>query len=70
MRNVEEISSVVVDTAYHLHRELGPGLLETVYEAVLEKMLRDRGLVVEHQKAVPIEFAGLTLKVKRGQICP
>jgi iron complex transport system substrate-binding protein len=62
MRNVEEISSVVVDTAYHLHRELGPGLLETVYEAVLEKMLRDRGLVVERQKAVPIEFAGLTLK--------
>ena len=33
--NVEEVSSVVVDTAFHLHRDLGPGLLESVYEAVL-----------------------------------
>jgi len=32
--NVEEVSSVVVDTAFHLHRDLGPGLLESVYEAV------------------------------------
>jgi iron complex transport system substrate-binding protein len=59
MQNVEEISSVVVDTAFHLHRNLGPGLLETVYEAVLEKMLMDRGLAVARQKPVPIEFAGL-----------
>jgi len=33
--NVEEVSSVAVDTAFHLHRDLGPGLLESVYEAVL-----------------------------------
>lgn len=60
MRNVEEITSVVVGTAYHLHRELGPDLLETVYEAVLEKMLKDQGLSVERQKPIPIEFAGMT----------
>jgi len=60
VRNVEEISAVVVDTAFHLHRDLGPGLLESVYEAVLARMLRDRGLGVERQKSVPIEFAGLT----------
>ena len=59
MQNVEDISAVVVDAAYHLHRDLGPGLLETVYEAVLEKMLKDRGLAVERQKPVPIMFAGL-----------
>lgn len=57
--NVEELSAIVVDTAYHLHYELGPGLLESVYEVVLAKMLEDRGLRVERQKPVPIEFAGL-----------
>jgi len=35
--NVEEVSSVVVDTAFHLHWDLGPGLLESVYEAVLKE---------------------------------
>ena len=59
MQNVEEISAEVVDTAFHLHRDLGPGLLESVYEVVLEKMLKDRGLAVERQKPVPIKFAGL-----------
>jgi len=45
--NVEEVSSVVVDTAFHLHRDLGPGLLESVYEAVLARMLEERGLRVD-----------------------
>ena len=57
--NVEELSSIVVDTAYHLHRELGPGLLESVYEAVLAKLLQERGLIVVRQKPVQIQFAGL-----------
>ncbi len=62
MSKIEEIATTVVDTAFHLHQDLGPGLLETVYEAVLEKMLRDRGLAVERQKPVPIEFAGITFE--------
>ena len=41
--NVEEVSSVAVDTAFHLHRDLGPGLLESVYEAVLARMLEEPG---------------------------
>ena len=45
--NVEEVSSVVVDTAFHLHRDLGPGLLESVYEAVLARMLEERGVRVD-----------------------
>lgn len=57
--NMEELSAVVVDTAFHLHRELGPGLLESVYEAVLAKLLHDRGLAVARQMPVPVEFAGL-----------
>ena len=59
MRNVEKIATEVVDTAFHLHRDLGPGLLESVYEVVLEKMLRNRGLAVERQMPVPIKFADL-----------
>lgn len=57
--NVEEVSAAVVDAAYHLHRDLGPGLLESVYEAVLARMLKDRGLRVERQKVVAFEFHGL-----------
>lgn len=60
MSEIEKITATVVDTAFHIHRDLGPGLLETVYEAVLEKMLRERGLSVERQKPVPIQYAGLT----------
>lgn len=57
--NIEELSAIVVDTAFHLHKELGPGLLESVYEAVLAKLIQQRGLCVVRQKPVPIEFAGM-----------
>lgn len=57
--NVEELSAVVVDCAFKLHVELGPGLLETVYEVILAKMLQDRGLKVERQQPIPVEFAGV-----------
>jgi iron complex transport system substrate-binding protein len=57
--DAEEISAEVVDAGYHLHCDLGPGLLESVYEVVLAKMLRERGLVVERQKIVPIEYSGM-----------
>lgn len=60
MKNVEEISAVVVDCGYRLHRDLGPGLLESVYGVVLAKMLQQRGLRVDRQKPVSITFDGLT----------
>lgn len=59
MENLEELSALVVDTAFHLHKDLGPGLLESVYEAVLAKALENRGLRVERQKPVPIKYEGL-----------
>src|SRR5882672_6862055 len=59
--NVEELSALVVDAAFCLHCDLGPGLLETVYEAVLAKLLHDRGLSVTRQEIVPIEFGGLRI---------
>ncbi len=53
-----EIGKIVVDTAVAVHRALGPGLLESVYEAVLAAELRERGLRVERQASVPIEYRG------------
>ena len=57
--NAEEITAVVVDTAFHLHKDLGPSLLESVYEAVLTRMLEQRGLEVERQKGVAFDFQGM-----------
>ncbi len=57
----EELSKIVVDCAYKLHVEVGPGLLESVYEAVLQKILVDRGLRVTRQQTIPIELMGLSL---------
>lgn len=57
--NIEELSAVVVDAAFHLHAGLGPGLLESVYEAVLARALERRGLLVERQKIVSFEFDGM-----------
>ena len=55
-----EVGTIVVQSAVELHRELGPGLLETVYEAALAYELEMRGLRVERQKAVPIVYKGRT----------
>jgi GxxExxY protein len=62
MREINEVSGIIVDCAFHLHKSLGPGLLESVYEAVLEKLLQDRGLIVERQQRVPIVFEGMTFE--------
>src|SRR5882762_8173428 len=57
--NVEEVSATVVDAAFHLHKDLGPGLLESVYEVVLARVLEKRGLRVERQKSVAFDFDGM-----------
>lgn len=54
-----ETGTIVVDCAVKLHRSLGPGLLETVYEAVLAKRLERAGLSVQRQVPIPIEFDSL-----------
>lgn len=58
----EEVATIVVDCAFKLHQDLGPGLLESVYEVVLAKLLQERGLTVERQKPVPIHYAGCTFE--------
>jgi len=54
-----EIGKIVVDAAVSVHRDLGPGLLETVYEVVLAHVLRQRGLAVKRQVPIPIEYCGI-----------
>lgn len=59
MRDLEQISGDVLDVALRIHRELSPGLLETVYETVLAAKLVALGYVVARQQPVDIEFEGL-----------
>jgi GxxExxY protein len=54
-----EIGKVLVDAAVKIHSALGPGLLESVYEVVLAKELESRGLSVQRQVPVKIEYEGL-----------
>ncbi len=58
--NENEIGTIVVDCAVRLHMELGPGLLETVYEVLLAHQLQQAGLNVARQVPIPITFHGLT----------
>jgi len=54
--NENDIGNIIVDTAYNLHSKLGPGLLESVYEVILTKLLIKEGLTVQRQVSVPITF--------------
>ena len=54
--NIEELSAIVVDAAYHLHCDLGPGLLESVYESVLARKLSRLGLKVHPQLRVEFDY--------------
>jgi len=55
-----EIAKIIVD-ALKIHRSLGPGLLESVYEATLAHELRGRGLSVTQQLGVPVNYDGVRL---------
>lgn len=57
-----EITQIILDAAFHVHTELGPGLLESVYEIVLAHELKKRGLRVERQKPIPIRYEELTFE--------
>ena len=63
MGSGDQISSVVIEEAIGIHRELGPGLFETVYETVLAGRIEKRGLRVERQVPVPMPVDGLPLRL-------
>lgn len=56
--DIDALTGRVVDIAIRIHRALGPGLLETVYETVLADSLSRAGLMVERQKPIGFEFEG------------
>jgi GxxExxY protein len=57
--NENEIGTLVLSAAIEVHRELGPGLLESVYEVVLARELSNRGMAVGRQVPVPIVYKGI-----------
>jgi GxxExxY protein len=62
MREIEELAGIAVDCGLHIHKELGPGLLESVYETVLAERQSRSGCLIERQKLLPIVFEGLTFE--------
>jgi GxxExxY protein len=60
MRELDEITGLIVDTAVRLHVDLGPGLLESVYEPVIARSLKRRGLQVARQVPVDFDYDGMT----------
>ena len=61
--NENQIAAAVVDAAYKIHTTLGPGLLESVYEATLEYELKKRGLRVAQQVALPVYYEEVKLNI-------
>jgi iron complex transport system substrate-binding protein len=59
LKDIEEISGDVLDVSLRLHRQLGPGLLESVYETILAAKLAEMGYQVARQQPIGIEFEGL-----------
>ena len=62
MKELDDITGAVVDASVKIHMDLGPGLLESVYESVLARALQRRGLSVERQKAIRFEYDGMTFE--------
>jgi GxxExxY protein len=58
-----EVAKVVVDVAYQIHSRLGPGLLESVYEAVMLHEIRKRGLQVDVQVPIPVVWEEVKLEI-------
>jgi iron complex transport system substrate-binding protein len=62
LKELDDITGAIVDAALKIHLELGPGLLESVYEAVLARALERRGFHVERQKAIRFEYDGMVFE--------
>jgi len=62
MKELDDITGAVVDAAVKIHKELGPGLLESVYEVVLARELERRGFQVERQKPIRFEYDGMVFE--------
>jgi len=61
MLKENEVAKTIVDVAYRIHRQLGPGLLESVYQAVMEYELEKIGLRVQGHEPVPVVWEGVRI---------
>ncbi len=61
-KSVNKITEQIIGSAIEVHRHLGPGLLESTYEACLKYELTERGLKVEAQKALPVVYKDIQLE--------
>lgn len=59
--DIEALATVAIDCGFKLHSQLGPGLLESAYEALLAHSLTKRGLAVDRQRPVPIHYDGIAV---------
>jgi len=57
-----ELATLILDKAFYIHRELGPGLLESIYERVLIHELKKSGLEVENQVSLPLQWDGIVFE--------
>jgi iron complex transport system substrate-binding protein len=60
--DAEELATICVDKGFRLHRDLGPGLLESVYEALMFESLRRDGVQVSRQQSVTVEHDGILIE--------
>lgn len=58
-----EIATLIVDSSFKIHKRLGPGLLESVYQATLSYELQKRGLNVVQQVALPVHYEEVKLEI-------
>ena len=59
--DLEALASAAVDCGFRLHADIGPGLLESAYEALMAEALRQRGLAVARQVRVPLQYNGVVV---------
>jgi GxxExxY protein len=62
MSNLDRLAALVIDCGLAIHRDLGPGLLESVYETLLAAKLGRSGVHVERQKPVDVEYEGIRVR--------
>jgi GxxExxY protein len=60
---INNLTRSIIGSAIEVHKELGPGLLESTYEACLFYELNQKGLFVEKQKILPVKYKGIELEI-------
>ena len=62
MPDIEDLVRIALKTGLEMHRDLGPGLLESAYETLMQQLLLQEGLSVERQKAIPLLYKGIAVE--------